>query len=69
MTRAVNVFRRIADRNEWRSEDGRWLVEKSYGEGKRGGTVVRWHLYRVWDGRLHLVATEKRLRDLWSHVG
>ena len=61
------IFRRVEDRNEWRSEDGRWLIEKSWEDGPRGGRHVRWHLYRVGD-RLQHVVTGGRLRDLWGYV-
>lgn len=63
------VFRRIAsDRNEWRSEDGRFVIEKVYGEGPRGGSRVMWAAYEVRDGRLALLCSERRLRDVWGHL-
>lgn len=69
MTTERRIFRRIAtDRNEWRSEDGNWVIEKAYRNGPRGGRPVEWALFRVADGRLWFVASEHRLRDLWAHV-
>jgi hypothetical protein len=63
------VFRQVdIDRTDYRDDTGQWVLERSFTEGPRGGRQTVWHLYEVRDDRLHEVAVERRLRDIWKHI-